>query len=63
MGRMRGRGGVYGGGCFSYFGAANCTTKKITKIKCDKGLRWLPFDILSRNNQPKTRGRDGGGMG
>ncbi len=22
-----------------------------------------PYDISSRNNQPKTRGRDGGGMG
>ncbi len=21
-----------------------------------------PFDFFSRNNQPKTRGRDGGGM-
>jgi hypothetical protein len=27
------------GGCFSYFGAANCTPKKITKIKYDEDLR------------------------
>ncbi len=33
------------------------------KNKYDEGLRWPPFDILPRNNQPKTRGRDGGGMG
>jgi hypothetical protein len=38
-------------------------TKKITKIKYNEGLRLPPFDILSRNNQPKTGGRDGGGMG
>jgi hypothetical protein len=37
--------------------------KKITKIIYDEGLRWPPFNILSRNNQPKTRGHDGGGMG
>ncbi len=52
------------GGWFSDFVMANWTTKKITKIKFDGGLRWPPFDILSPNNQPrKTSGRDGGGMG
>jgi hypothetical protein len=62
MERMRGRGGVYGGVFFLFWGS-KLNDEKITKIKYDEGLRWLPFDIFSRNNQPKTRGRDGGGMG
>jgi hypothetical protein len=51
------------GGVFFLFRGGKLNALKITKIKYDEGLRWLPFDILSRNNQPKTRGRDGGGMG
>jgi hypothetical protein len=63
MERMRSRGGVYGGGVFFLFRGGKLNDKKNTKIIHSKGLRWPPFDILSRNNQPKTRGRDGGGMG
>ena len=51
------------GGVFFLFRGGELNALKITKMKYDEGLRWPPFDILSRNNQPKTRGRDGGGMG
>jgi hypothetical protein len=54
---------VFMGGVFFLFRDGELNALKITKIKYDEGLRWPPFDILSRNNQPKTRGRDGGGMG
>jgi hypothetical protein len=63
MERMRGRGGVYGGGKFFSFRGGNLNDKNDYKIKYNKGLRWLAFNISSLNNQPKTRGRDGGGMG
>ncbi len=56
MERMRGRGGLYGGGCFSYFGAANRTIKKITKIKYNKGLRWPPSNILHATTDQKQAG-------
>ncbi len=49
------------GGLFFSFWGGELNDKKITKIKYNKGLRWPPFNILSRNNQPKTRGRDEGG--
>jgi hypothetical protein len=58
----RKRGLVVWGGVFFLFRGSKLNALKITKIKYDEGLRWPPFDILSRNNQPKTRGRDGGGM-
>ncbi len=51
------------GGVFFLFWGGKLNDNKITKIKYNKGLRWPPFDILSCNNQPKTRGRDRGGMG
>ncbi len=51
------------GGAFFLFRGGKLNSKKITKIKYYKGLRWPPFEILSCNNQPKTRGHDGGGMG
>jgi hypothetical protein len=51
-----------GGGNHLILGRQIEQQPKITKIKSAKGLIWLPFDILSRNNQPKTRRRDGGGM-
>jgi hypothetical protein len=50
------------GGVFFLFRGGELNDKKITKIKYIEGLRWPPFDILSCNNQPKTQGRDGGGM-
>jgi hypothetical protein len=61
MGRMRGRGGVYGGGVFFLFRGGKLNDKKITKIKYDKGLRWLPFDILSRTTNQKHAGVMEGG--
>ncbi len=61
MERMRGQGGVYGGGCFSYFGAANQTTKTITKIKYNDGLRWPPFDNLHATTNQKHVGMTEGG--
>ncbi len=51
------------GGVFLLFWGSKLNDKKNTKIKYDKGLRWPPFDILSRNNQPETRRREGGRMG
>jgi hypothetical protein len=36
-------------------------TKKFTKIKYDEGLRWPPFNILSRNNKQKHAGVTEGG--
>ncbi len=51
-----------GGEVFFLFWGGKLNDKKITKIKYDKGLRWPLFNILSRNNQPKTCGRDGRGM-
>ena len=47
MKRMRGRGGVYGGVFFLFWGGKLNNEKKITKIKYNDGLRWPPFDILS----------------
>ncbi len=52
MERMHGRGGVYGGACFSYFGAANRTTKKITS-------RRLIF-CHATTNQKHAGGTEGG---
>ncbi len=49
------------GGCFSYFGAANRTTKKNTKIKYDEGLRCPPFDILHITTNQKHMGMTEGG--
>jgi hypothetical protein len=51
------------GGMFFSFQGGKLNDKKNYKIKYNKGLRWPPFNIFSLNNQPKTRGRDGGGMG
>jgi hypothetical protein len=51
------------GGVFFSFQGGELNDEKNYKIKYDKGLRWPPFNIFSLNNQPKTRGRDGGGMG
>ncbi len=61
MERMRGWVGVYGGGCFSYFRAANQTTIKFSKIKYDEGLRWPPFDILHATTNQKHAGVMEGG--
>ncbi len=36
-------------------------TKKITKIKNDKGLRWPPFDILHTTTNKKHVGMTEGG--
>ena len=63
MERMRGRGGVYGGGLFFSFQGEELNDEKNYKIKYEKGLRWPPLNIFSLNNQPKTCGRDGGGLG
>ncbi len=49
------------GGCFSYFGAANRTTKKITKIKYNEGLRWPLFDIFHATSNQKHVGVTEGG--
>jgi hypothetical protein len=49
------------GGVFLILGWRIEQQQKITKIKYNKCLRWLPFDILSHNNHTKIRGRDGGG--
>jgi hypothetical protein len=35
--------------------------KKITKIKYNKGLRWLPFDILHATTNQKQAGVTEGG--
>ncbi len=60
MKRMRGQGGVYGGDFFLFQGGKLNTTK-ITKIKYDKSLRWLPFDILNATtNQNHVGVMEGG---
>ncbi len=39
-------------------------TKKITEMKSDKGLRWLPFDILHATTNQKHAGvMKGDGIG
>jgi hypothetical protein len=43
------------GGVFFLFWGGKLNNKKNTKLKYDKGLRWLPFDILSHNNQPNAK--------
>ncbi len=60
MERMRGQGGVYGG-VFFLFRGGELNDKKITKIKYDKGLRWLPFDILHAATNHKQVGVTEGG--
>jgi hypothetical protein len=49
------------GGCFSYFGAVNRTTKKITKIMYNEGLRWPPFAILHTTTNQKHASMTEGG--
>jgi hypothetical protein len=56
MERMRGQGGVYGGGVFLITGRQIEQRKKTTKIKYDKGLRWPPFDILHATTNQKQAG-------
>ncbi len=51
------------GGVFFLFRGGKLNDEKNYIKKYNEGLRWMPFDILSCNNRPKTRGRDGGGMG
>jgi hypothetical protein len=43
-------------GCFSDFGAANRTTRKITKIKYEEGVIWPLFDILQATTNQKQAG-------
>ncbi len=61
MKRVRDWGGVYGGGVFLISGRQIERWKKITKIKYDEGLRWLPFDILQATTNPKHMGMTEGG--
>jgi hypothetical protein len=37
--------------------------EKTKIIKILRGLRWLPINQYTHNNQPKTGGRDGGDYG
>jgi hypothetical protein len=50
-----------GGGCFSYIGAVNRTTKKNKKIKYNEGLRWPPFDYFHATTNQKHVGVTEGG--
>ncbi len=63
MERMRSRGGEYLVGVFFLFRGGELNDENNYKKYYEEGLRWPPFDILSCNNQPKTLGRDEGGMG
>jgi hypothetical protein len=60
MERMRGRGGVYEGGVFLFWGG-ELNNRKITKIKYNEGLRWPPFDILHATTNQKQAGVMEGG--
>jgi hypothetical protein len=62
MERMRNQGGVYWEGVLLIWEQQIEQQQKNTKIKYNEGLRWPPFDIFSRNNQPKTHKCDGGGI-
>ncbi len=53
MKRMHGWGGVYDGGGGFLFWGGELNNKKITRIKYNKGLRWLPLDILHATTNEK----------
>jgi hypothetical protein len=44
------------GGVFFLFWGSKLNDKKITEIKPDEGLRWLPFDILHATTNQKHAG-------
>ncbi len=49
------------GGMLFLFRGSELNDKKITKIKYNKGLRWLPFDILHATTNQKHVGVTEGG--
>ena len=60
MKRMRGRGGVYEEGVF-LISWCQIELQKNTKIKYDKGLRWLPFHFFhALTNQKHVGVMEGG---
>ncbi len=60
MERMRGRGGVYGGGGFLFRGG-ELNDKNNTKIKYYEGLRWPTIDNLHATTNQKHAGVTEGG--
>jgi len=48
-----------GGDVIASFRVSNQTMKKQNN-KIHRGLKWLPIEKKTHNNQPKTGGRDGG---
>ncbi len=54
-------GGTYGGDDITSFGR-RINRRKLMKEKILRGLRRPPNDEKTHNNQPKTRGLDGGEM-
>ncbi len=61
MERMRSRDGVNGGGVFFLFWGGELNDKKITKIKYNKGLRWLPSIFCHAITNQKHAGMMEGG--
>jgi hypothetical protein len=52
------------GGVFFFFWGSELNKEKITEIKSDEGLRWLPFDILHATTNQKHAGMtEGDGIG
>jgi hypothetical protein len=49
------------GGVFPFWGGSNLNDKKNTKNEYNKGLRWLPFNILHATTNQKHTGMMEGG--